>query len=848
MEDNKQISVNKAFAALTRAYHERDAAALNWRARGGKVVGCLGNDVPEEILIAAGYLPVRICGDPTAAIREADEYIERAFDPLVRSQFQRIIDGSYSYLDYLIINNSSDALVRVFYYLRELRRVKPVLPVPELYFFDFLHTPYRTSAIYNRERLYDFKQTVEHWRGQPLTEREITEAINTCNENRRLLNAMAALRLPGEPRVSGVEALQIIGSSMFMSRAVHTQLLQAYLQDVGHRQPLTGVHLFITGSVHDHSKFYELVETCNALIVGEDHDWGNRHFDGLVNTDAAWSDAIIDRYHLRMPGINQSTVSDRVATLLEQVRSCGAKGVIFSVLELDDAPAWDFPEQRRALEEMGVPVLLLELQPYSLDHMESLRREIEMFVGAISRGEAFRQAGPLARATAEQEEQPQEQPADSPKTRVAPPQPRGTASVKRLRSAVEANAYQREWFIRTRERVLHGEPFAIVNADVPQEIFRAMDFPYVVNQWWAAVCSAKQLSPHYFGLMNARGYRQNLCRYCSLSLASALDPDKERAPWGGLPKPTIAVTRLTCDAQGKIFELWAREFGIPYYPLENTVPQYVPERWWEKAPRQWDELFETHRLDLMVEELKGLIRFLETTTGMTFNETKFKRVMELVSEQAEYNRRTRDLIAQTVPSPVSITDQVPSVMVPQWHRGTEWGVNAARMFYEEVKDLVDRKVAVCKDERVRLMWLGTGLWFNLGFYQHFEQRYGAVFVWSIYLGLAADAYARYGDDPLRALASRFVGMEDMLHMPPWNSDWYVKEAKKNGINGMVHLVAESCTQAVQGSYFIKKAFEDAGIPVLELRADTVDARVWNDAYMIRQIETFLESRLGVCPR
>ena len=99
----------------------------------------------------------------------------------------------------------------------------------------------------------------------------------------------------------------------------------------------------------------------------------------------------------------------------------------------------------------------------------------------------------------------------------------------------------------------------------------------------------------------------------------------KRKPLGGLPKPTLAVTRLTCDAQGKIFEPLVREFGIAYYPLENTVPQYLPERWWEKAPRQWEQLFEPHRLDLMVEELKGLIRFLETTTGRSFNETKFKK-------------------------------------------------------------------------------------------------------------------------------------------------------------------------------------------------------------------------------
>lgn len=422
-------------------------------------------------------------------------------------------------------------------------------------------------------------------------------------------------------------------------------------------------------------------------------------------------------------------------------------------------------------------------------------------------------------------------------------------SVKKLKTAARATSYQKEWFMSLKEKVESGEPLAFVNADVPQEILRAMDIPYVVNQWWSAVCSAKQLAPQYLNLLNECGYRQDLCRYCSLALATAIDPEPEKGPWGGLPKPTVAITRLTCDSQAKIFELLAREYGVPFYPLENTVPLQVPDEWWTKARGNWEELFDPHRLDLMVEDFKGLIRFLETNTGKTFSETKFKEVMSLVNQQAEYNKKTRDLIARTIPAPVSITDTVQTVMVPQWQRGTEWAVDIARSLYEEVSELVERGEAANPNERIRLAWVGRGLWFNLGFYQHFEEKYGASFIWSIYLGLAADAYARYGeDDTLRTLASRFVGMEDMLHMPPWNSDWYVKEAKLNQIDGVVHLISDSCTQGAGGTYFIKKAFEDAGIPVLQLRADPVDARSWDDSAMIKELEQFLEERVQVKAR
>lgn len=88
-------------------------------------------------------------------------------------------------------------------------------------------------------------------------------------------------------------------------------------------------------------------------------------------------------------------------------------------------------------------------------------------------------------------------------------------------------------------------------------------------------------------------------------------------------------------------------------------------------------------------------------------------------------------------------------------------------------------------------------------------------------------------------------MEDTLHLPPWNTGWYLKEVRKDQIRGAVHLILGRCTQAVQASFLIRKTFEEAGIPVLELRADTVHARDSDDAPMTSELEAFVENRLGV---
>ena len=73
----------------------------------------------------------------------------------------------------------------------------------------------------------------------------------------------------------------------------------------------------------------------------------------------------------------------------------------------------------------------------------------------------------------------------------------GARGARRLASSAAASRYQREWFAGLAPRVAAGEPLVLADADVPHELLRAMDIPYVVNQWWASICSAKQRGPDY---------------------------------------------------------------------------------------------------------------------------------------------------------------------------------------------------------------------------------------------------------------------------------------------------------------------------------------------------------------
>jgi hypothetical protein len=404
--------------------------------------------------------------------------------------------------------------------------------------------------------------------------------------------------------------------------------------------------------------------------------------------------------------------------------------------------------------------------------------------------------------------------------------------VKRLDAPVVALQHQREWFKSLRR------PIVVADADVPHEIFRSFDLPYVVNQWWASICSAKQRAPLYLDALRARGYPDDVDQYSAISLGSVL-ADDDQPPWGGLPPVSLFATQQWTDAHARIAAAWTAEAGVPAFVFEKAIDERVPARWWERVAHEWEDVIGSGRIDLMVSELRELIALLETETGRRFDEARLAEILALANEQQEWSRRTRDLLAQTSPAPIDIVDSIPAVMIPQWHRGTAWGRDAAKRFHEEVEAAVGRGDAVCPDERLRLMWVGRGLWFNLGFYQHFQERYGAVFVWSMYLAIAADGYPRYGGEPLRQLAARFAAFTDFLGLPGWADEWYLEQARTHRVDGVVHLVAHDS----RDSYFTTKALEDAGIPVLVIDADNADARRWDEAAFVGSLERFIERRL-----
>ena len=420
----------------------------------------------------------------------------------------------------------------------------------------------------------------------------------------------------------------------------------------------------------------------------------------------------------------------------------------------------------------------------------------------------------------------------------------GQRSQKRLAATTVANAYQKQFGVDLKRRVVDdGEPFAIVQADTPHELFHAMDVPIVTNQWWSAYISAKQLSGRYFEVMAAHGYPENVCKYCSLGLACTLANDPATAPWGGLPKPAVLVARMTCDCIQHVFGQWAEALGTEFFPMEAPAWEHKDPRWFAHSRDQWQGVYDPDRIALMVSEMRDLITLLENRTGKRFDEAKFQHLMEQINVQEGWIWEAAQAIGKARPCPVSIAEQMPNTMIPQWHRGSDWAVAHAKRFRDEVFERIDAGLGASTNEKVRLMWIGAGVWHDPGFYQALEETLGAVFVWSMYMPFAGPQYIRdLQGRPMEALASRICGMNEVLHLPPWMNGWMVSEAERCGIDAAIMLMPPDNRLSQSGNKITARSLEDARVPVLVIDADMVDAKTWDHDTMVAMVRDFLAAR------
>ena len=184
-----------ALSKIQAIYSAREQSARLDRGRG--VVGYISNNVPVELILAAGLTPIQLTGSANELTPVGDTYMEEIFDGYVRSLFNRILIGRFNFCDLIVIPRTSEGLLQLYYFLAETRKWEPERHFPEVYLFDLLQTPYWTTGRYVRGRVDALKQRLEQLAGEPISDRSIRDEVTVINRTRDLQREVNALRRGG---------------------------------------------------------------------------------------------------------------------------------------------------------------------------------------------------------------------------------------------------------------------------------------------------------------------------------------------------------------------------------------------------------------------------------------------------------------------------------------------------------------------------------------------------------------------------------------------------------------------------------------------------------------------------
>ncbi len=358
-------------------YANRAAWALEQHRAGAPVIGFTANTVPYELIRAAGAAPALV-NPPGAATPLADEWMEPVFDHSIRVTFDRVLAGDWSFLKLLIAPRTSEQQYKLFLYLREAAR-QGCANIPPAQLYDLLHTRTPRGERYGLARTHELAQRLAEATGQSITNESLTAAINESNAARAATRQLLRLRRRAKPRLSGAEAMALIGAWNFMDRKTFAELALQAVKELKEAPSLNGPRLLIKGAALDHPYLHQALESHGALVVAED-DW---HGSRAAGRDIALGNdllACVFRKYYRDADSPRVFPADVADAWFEREALRGIDGVVFYLPPEDDIRGWDYPQQKQFLDERGIAHLLIREEVSEPMTSASLHEQIAAFI------------------------------------------------------------------------------------------------------------------------------------------------------------------------------------------------------------------------------------------------------------------------------------------------------------------------------------------------------------------------------------------------------------------------------------------------------------------------------------
>lgn len=350
-----------------------------------KIIGSLPMYFPEEIIHAAGALPVTLFGSEEPITLGDAHMMTNACDQ-VRSSFDSLLKGKYDFLDGIATIHVCD---QVRFFLEVWQLDHPV---------DFFHQMWRphkldsTNQIFLRSELKRLISSLEEFMGTKITTEALQASIRIYNESRAMLRKLNDMRKERPGIISASDMVCVVASSMLIPREEHNQLLGQLL--VGLEQSEITVSTKQKVIVVGHpcgipeTELLDMIEDNGMVVVDDDFFTGGRYFSRDVSASGDPIEAFVDFYTNAIPcttmhfadnwiesGKSYSPYADYV---IELMKAGQARGIVVLKEMYCDPYDMEFVLLKKRFEEEGIPYLNL-ITEHGAGPLESIRTRVQAF-------------------------------------------------------------------------------------------------------------------------------------------------------------------------------------------------------------------------------------------------------------------------------------------------------------------------------------------------------------------------------------------------------------------------------------------------------------------------------------
>lgn len=355
-----------------------------YKAQGKKVVGVLPYYAPEELVYAAGIVPMGIWGSNNKTISRAKEYCATFYCTIAQLALEMLLDGTMDGLDGIITPTICDTLRPMSQNFRVAMGDKMsviFLAHPQNRFEDF-------GLQFTVDQYTHVKKELEKIAGREITNDDIKNAIKVYNESRAARRKFVKLASDHCDVITPTKRSAVLKAFHFMLKDEYTAKLNELNAEI-EKLPVCdwqGTKVVTSGIICDNPALLAAFEENNIAIAADDVAHETRSFRTDVPEDADPMMALAHQFAnidydvlLYDPKSSENRRGEFVANL---VKESGAQGLVLFMQQFCDPEEMEYPYLKKALNDADIPHIKLGIDQQMRDFGQA-RTAIQAFADVL---------------------------------------------------------------------------------------------------------------------------------------------------------------------------------------------------------------------------------------------------------------------------------------------------------------------------------------------------------------------------------------------------------------------------------------------------------------------------------